>query len=118
MTGATAAQPQVRPWLRNIVTGAFALLYAYIVWNALLENLVPAVQTAAAVGKILNVLGWGLWLFAAVLPIVVFAAALRLCWRGGTTRMLLILFTGLTVVAVFWLNVQSYALTNTAALLS
>lgn len=114
MTDTTVARAATPTWLRATVTGVFALLYAYVVWNVI-GNLVQAVQTF---GSRLNALGWGLWLFAAAFPVIVFAVALGLCWRRRAGIMLLVLFTGLALVAVFWLNVQSYSLTSTATLLS
>lgn len=114
MTDTAHGPARTAGWLRIVITGVFALLYAYVVWNAV-GNLVQAVQTY---GSHLTALGWGLWLFAAAFPVVAFAVALGLCWRRRAGVMLLLLFTGLAVVGVFWLNVQSYSLTNLGSLVS
>lgn len=103
-------------WLRTLSVGVFALLCAYAVWNAI-SNLVQITQSLPS-GTTLNVLGWFLWLFAAAFPIIVFAVALGICRRRGFATTLLVLFTGLSLVAVFWLNVQGYAVLNTTALLT
>lgn len=117
MTGRPiAGRPATPTWLRTVITGVFALLYAYAVWNAI-GNLVQVVQALPA-HTALNATGWFLWLFAAALPVIVFAVALGVCWQRRAFAMLLVMFTGLTVVGVFWLDVQGYAVLHTAALLT
>lgn len=94
-------------WLAAVVAGAFGLFYAYAVWNAV-AFLVQ--QASGTVG--LNGLGWGLLLFAAAFPVLVFAGALALGLRRGAGSFALILLAGLGLVAVFWLDVVAYSLVN------
>lgn len=91
-------------WLIATVSGAFGLLYAYVVWNAVAFLVV---QAGGSVG--LNGLGWFVMIFAVVFPIVVFAAAFSLGWRRGLAPFALIMLSGLALVAVFWANVLAYA---------
>ena len=91
--------------------GAFGLFYAYAVWNAL-GNLIAASPLG------LNALGWFLWIFTTVFPILAFAVAFTLGFRRPPLHFALIMLTGLAVTAVFWLNVVAYTATNTASLLS
>ncbi len=115
----TPAPPVGRPmpgWLLGVIVGAFGLVFAYAVWNAI-GNLVASVQAAAGAGVSLNALGWFLWIFAAVFPIVVFAAAFRLARRRVAWQILLIMLAGLSLVAVFWLDVVSYTELNTKLLI-
>ena len=109
---ADSAATSVTPtWLLATVCGLFGLFYAYAVWNAL-GNLIQA----AGLG--LNGLGWFVWIFATVFPIIVFAGAFALGYRRPVVHLVLILLTGLTLVAVFWLNVVAYTPLNTTSLLS
>lgn len=98
------------------VGGLLGLFYAYAVWQAV-GNLVGATQAAAAVELSLNGLGWAIWLFAIVFPVLAFAAAFALSWRRGVRTYTLVLLTGLGLVGVFWLNVVAYTSLNTASLL-
>lgn len=98
-------------WLAATVAGAFGLFYAYAVWNAV-AFLVA--QAGGALG--LNGFGWALLLFAAVFPILVFAAALALGLRRSAGAFSLLLLAGLGLVAVFWLNVVAYSLAQGASL--
>ncbi len=98
-------------WLVATIAGAFGLFYAYAVWNAL-GNLVEASRLG------LNALGWFLWIFATVFPILAFAAAFAIGFRRPAHHLALVLLTGLALTAVFWLNVVAYAATNTSSLLS
>jgi len=104
-------------WALGVIIGLFALFYAYAVWNAI-WNLIASVQTFDAIGVPLNALGWFLWIFAAVFPLVVFAAAFRLAYRRAVGAVTLIMLAGLALVAVFWLNVVGYSVLNTHALIS
>ena len=114
----SAVRPARTPrWLFATVFGVFGLLFAYAVWNAI-GNLVAAVQVTAENGRGLNALGWVIWILAAVLPIVVFAAAFRLARDRVLWQVLLIALTGLALVAVFWLDVVAYTQLNTASLLA
>ena len=93
------------------VAGLFGLFYAYAVWNAL-GNLLAA----APLG--LNALGWFIWIFATVFPILAFAASFALGYRRPPHHLLLVMLAGLALTAVFWLNVVAYTTLNTASLLS
>jgi len=111
-TGAAVSGPRRNPtWLVATISGGFGLFYAYAVWNAL-GNLVEA----APLG--LNALGWFLWVFATVFPILVFGFAFAVGFRLPALHFALVLLTGLALTAVFWLNVVAYTTTNTASLLS
>lgn len=108
MSGSTTTRKRSMPtWLAATVAGAFGLFYAYAVWNAV-AFLVQ--QASGSVG--LNGLGWGLLLFAAAFPILVFAGGLALGLRRSAGEFALILLAGLGLVAVFWLNVVAYSLAN------
>lgn len=92
-------------WLIATIAGAFGLLYAYAVWNAL------ALLISQASGSFgLNALGWGLLVFTTAFPILVFAAAFALGARRSAGAFALLLLAGLALVAVFWLNVVAYML--------
>ncbi|MET0780973.1 MAG: hypothetical protein ABWZ16_05595, partial [Microbacterium sp.] len=116
MTAATtdaAPVPRRNPtWLVATIAGAFGLFYAYAVWNAL-GNLIQAAQLPTG----LNALGWFIWIFAAVFPILVWAAAFALGYRRPAHHFILVMLTGLALTAVFWLNVVAYTTLNTASLL-
>ncbi|GAA3762548.1 hypothetical protein GCM10022240_13850 [Microbacterium kribbense] len=113
----TGAGRRTPVWLLGAIVGVFALFYAYAVWNAI-ANLITSVQFFNGIGVPLNGLGWFLWLFAAVFPLIVFVAAFRLGYRRHAGHVVLIMLTGLALVAVFWLNVVAYSVINTRALIS
>ena len=116
---ATASAPAERrtpTWLIATITGFLGLFYAYAVWNAI-GNLVETVRVAGDLGLSLNALGWFLWLFAAVFPVLVWAIAFTLGFRRAPHELFLIMLTGLALVAVFWLNVVAYSTLNTSSLL-
>jgi hypothetical protein len=109
-TDAAASTPRRNPtWLVATIAGVFGLFYAYAVWNAL-GNLI---QVAAG----LNALGWFVWIFATVFPILAFAISFALGHRRRAHEFILVMFTGLALTAVFWLNIVAYTATNTLALL-
>ena len=111
-TDAATSAPRKNPtWLVATIAGGFGLFYAYAVWNAL-GNLIEAAPFG------LNALGWFLWIFATVFPILAFAIAFALGFRRPPLYFALIMLTGLAVTAVFWLNVVAYSATNTASLIS
>lgn len=111
-TDAAASSPRRNPtWVVATIAGAFGLFFAYAVWNAL-ANLIAS----APLG--LNGLGWFLWIFATVFPILAFAAAFAIGHRRPPFQFVLVMLAGLALTAVFWLDVIAYAATNTAALLS
>jgi len=99
-------------WLAAAIAGGFGLFYAYAVWNAV-SFLIQ--QASGPLG--LNGLGWGLLLFAAVFPILVFAGALALGLRRRAGEFALLLLAGLCLVAVFWLDVVAYSLSSGGTLL-
>lgn len=111
MTEKTVRSRTMPTWLASTVAGAFGLFYAYAVWNAI-SFLVQ--QASGTLG--LNGLGWGLLLFTAAFPILVFAGALGLGLRRAAGEFALLLLAGLALVAVFWLNVVAYSLSNGASL--
>jgi ABC-type Fe3+-siderophore transport system permease subunit len=113
-TTAAAVERRANPaWLVATIAGAFGLFYAYAVWNAL-GNLIQAAQLLTG----LNALGWFVWIFAVIFPIVVFAAAFAIAWRRPAHHFILVMLTGLALTAVFWLNIVAYTTLNTASLLS
>jgi hypothetical protein len=99
-------------WLVATIAGVFGLFYAYAVWNAL-GNLIQASQLPTG----LNALGWFIWIFATVFPILVFAAAFAIGRRRPAHQLFLVMLTGLALVAVFWLNVVAYTALNTRSLI-
>jgi hypothetical protein len=103
-------------WIVATIAGAFALLYAYAVWNAVAQ-LVQSVQTMAAAGLSLNALGWIVWLLAIALPIALFAIAVSVGRTRGLRTLAILLLVGLSIVAVFWLDVVAYTTINTINLI-
>jgi hypothetical protein len=82
----------------------FGLFYAYALWNAL------AFLIAQATGPLgLNAYGWFVLLLAVAFPLIAFGIAFALGWRRTWWEFALVLFAGLCLVAVFWLNVVAYA---------
>ncbi|GAA1470385.1 bacitracin resistance protein [Microbacterium thalassium] len=103
MSDTTAARP-APTWPTATVAGAFGLLYAYFVWNAL------AFLISQATGVLgINGYGWFVLLSAVVFPIVAFAAAFAVARRRRTWELGAALFAGLALTAVFWLDVVAYA---------
>lgn len=102
-------------WVVVAISGLTGLLYAYAVWNAI-GNLVETVGFLGDTGLSLNALGWFVWIFAAVFPIVVWGAAFALAHRRAAHELFLVMVTGLALVAVFWLNVVAYTTLNTTSL--
>jgi len=100
-----AAPPRPMPvWVIATIAGVFGLFYAYAVWNALAFLLI---QATGPLG--LNGYGWALLLSAVLFPLVAFAIAFWLGYRRRAGEFALALLAGLALVAVFWLNVVSYA---------
>ena len=99
-------------WIVVAIAVFFGLFYAYAVWNAL-GNLVQAAQLSIG----LSALGWFVWIFATLFPLLVFVGAFAVGYRRKTAEYVLVLLTGLAVVAVFWLNLVAYTYLNTASLL-
>ncbi|MBD3941613.1 bacitracin resistance protein [Microbacterium sp. NEAU-LLC] len=106
VTPATARR-SAPTWLVATISGLIGLFYAYAVWNAI-GNLVLTLADFGRLGVSLNLLGWFVWIFAALFPLLVWAAAFALGYRRPAHELLLIMLTGLALVAVFWLNVIAY----------
>ncbi|MHC2999065.1 bacitracin resistance protein [Microbacterium sp. HJ5] len=105
-------QRRTPTWVVVTISVVFGLFYAYALWNAL------AFLVAQAGGPLgLNGYGWFVLLLAVVFPLVAFAVAFALGWRRTAWQFALLLFAGLCVVAVFWLNVVAYAAVYGASLL-
>ena len=104
-------------WLVATISGLAGLFYAYAVWNAI-GNLVVTLGAFGDAGLTLNALGWFIWIFAAVFPLLVWAAAFALGYRRAPHQLLLLMVTGLALVAVFWLNVVAYTTLNSASFLA
>ena len=103
-------------WLVAAISGVAGLFYAYAVWNAL-GNLIATLGVFSDAGLTLNALGWFIWIFAAVFPLLVWGAAFALAYRRAPHELLLVMITGLALVAVFWLNVVAYTTLNSASFL-
>lgn len=100
-------RPKAPTWAVATIAGFFGLLFAYAVWTAV-NYLVAWLQAAGAAGTSLSAMGWVVWILAIVLPILLFGVALALGIRRGLVSLALFLLTGLSLVAVFWLNVVAY----------
>ena len=74
------AKGKTPTWLVATISGLVGLFYAYAVWNAI-GNLTETLSVAGDLGLTLNALGWFLWIFAAVFPIIVWSAAFALGYR-------------------------------------
>lgn len=99
-------------WVVVAISVFFGLFYAYALWNAL------AFLIDQANGPLgLNGFGWFVLLLAVVFPLVAFGIAFALSWRRVWWEFAFVLLTGLAVVAVFWLDIVSYAATAGAHLL-
>lgn len=103
-------------WLVATIAGLLGLFYAYAVWNAI-GNLVATLGVFAEAGLTLNALGWFIWIFAAVFPLLVWGGAFAIGYRRAPHELLLVMITGLALVAVFWLNVVAYTTLNSASFL-
>ena len=111
MTDASARTTRPPTWILVAVGGFFALFYAYALWQAV-GNTIQAAQIG------LNALGWFVWLFAIVFPVIAFAVSFALSYRRGVAVYALVMLTGLGLVAVFWLNVIAYTSLNTSAVVA
>lgn len=98
-------------WYMTTIGVLFGLFYAYLVWQAI-ASLVTGVSGPLG----LNVMGWFVWLMAALVPVLAFTVAFRLGQKRGKLGAALLLFAGLGLAVVFWLNILSYATLNAAAL--
>jgi hypothetical protein len=109
------AKGKTPTWLVATISGLVGLFYAYAVWNAI-GNLVQTIGFYGEAGLSLNALGWAVWLLAALFPVLAWAAAFALAYRRAAHELLLVMVTGLALVAVFWLNVVAYTTLNTTSL--
>ncbi|MDN3496607.1 hypothetical protein QL996_11760 [Planococcus sp. APC 4015] len=107
MTDSPASRVALPTWLIATIAGFFGLFYAYVVWAAV-DLLV--LRAADLLG--LNAIGWSVLLVGVVFPLVVFASAFAIGWRRRGWQFSLILFAGLCLTAVFWLNVFAYSATS------
>lgn len=99
-------------WLVATIAGVFGLFYAYALWNAV------AFLITQATGPLgLNGYGWFILFLPIVFPIVVFAGAVAMGNKRPPHHLMLILLTGLALVAVFWLNVIAYSASYGAQML-
>ena len=96
--------PRTPSWLFAATAGAFGLLYAFLVWNAVGF----LIRQAMAVSG-LNGAGWAVLLFAAAFPILVFVAATLVARRRPVWQAALLWLAGLGLAAVFWVDVLAYA---------
>jgi hypothetical protein len=112
---ASARSDRAPTWLVAAISGLVGLFYAYAVWNAI-GNLVETIGFYGDAGMSLNALGWFVWIFAAVFPLLVWGAAFALGYRRPAHQLFLVMITGLGLVAVFWLNVVAYTTLNTTSL--
>lgn len=99
-------------WLLVAISALAGLFYAFAAWSAV-ANLI---QALALFGS-LNALGWFVWIFAALFPLIVWAAAFALGYRRRPHELALIMLTGLCLVSVFWLNVVAYTGLQTTSFL-
>ena len=111
------AKGKTPTWLVATISGLVGLFYAYAVWNAI-GNLIETIGFYGEAGMSLTALGWAVWLFAALFPLLVWGAAFALAYRRAAHELLLVMVTGLALVAVFWLNVVAYTTLNTTSLVS
>jgi hypothetical protein len=111
-----ATKGRTPTWLVATISGIAGLFYAYAVWNAI-GNLVATLDVFAGAGLTLNALGWFIWIFAALFPLLVWGAAFAIGYRRAPHELLLVMITGLALVAVFWLNVVAYTTLNSDAFL-
>lgn len=112
MTDTTPSRAAIASSLiRGFLTGLFGLAYAFIVWNATFY----VIQMAQAG---LSGYGWVVLLMPVIVPMIVFVVALALTRRRSLGILVLVMFAGLGLSAVFWLDTLSYALRNGASLLT
>ena len=109
------AKGKTPTWLVATISGLAGLFYAYAVWNAV-GNLIQTIGFYGEAGMSLNALGWAVWLFAALFPLLVWGGAFALAYRRAAHELLLVMVTGLALVAVFWLNVVAFTTLNTTSL--
>ena len=97
--------PRRPRWILYTLLGLFGLLYAYAVWNAI-------AYTIPLAGLAIGATAWVALILAIILPVVVYVLAIAITRRRGLGAVALVLFAGLGVVAVFWLDVVGYTLSG------
>lgn len=97
--------PRRPRWILYTLLGLFGLLYAYAVWNAI-------AYTIPLAGLAIGATTWVALILAIILPVVVYVLAIAITRRRGLGAVALVLFAGLGVVAVFWLDVVGYTLSG------
>ena len=107
-----ASVRQTPGWLAALVVGVSGLFYAYAIWNAI-AHIVAMSQPAGLTGT-----GWVTLVFGAVFPAIVFALAWVIGRRCNVGELALVMLTGLSVVAVFWLSLVGYSILNMDALVN
>lgn len=98
-------------WVVAVIAGFFGLFYAYALWTAVAF----LVQQAGADGGLTGY-GWFVLILPIAFPVIVFAATVVIGRRRRILPFVLLLLTGLTLVAVFWLNVFSLTFTASASI--
>ena len=118
MTAVDSAAPTARTagagsWLRWTVSAVFGLLYAYAIWAA-----VAALALAASGEPGLNGKGWIVLLLPVIFPILVFVGGFIFGRRRRVWQLALIFTAGLTLVAIFWLDIIMFQISSGASLLA
>ncbi|MGO1768912.1 MAG: hypothetical protein ACTHZX_03070 [Microbacterium sp.] len=113
----TAPATRTPRWILVTIIGFFGLLYAFAVWNGV-GQLIAQAQYLAALESSLSLTGWIVWLLTIALPIVIFAIVVSLGRRAGAGRLALLLVAGLSIVAVFWLDVLAYAAASLVSMIA
>ena len=106
-TDAAPTRARTPGWLLVTISVLIGLFYAYIVWNAV-DLLVR--QATGPLG--LNGYGWFVHLAAVAFPLVAFGVAFAVGYRRRAWELALVLLTGVTVSAVFWMNIVAYGVVS------
>ena len=113
MSENTVEQASAQPtpgWLAALVVGVSGLFYAYAIWNAI-AHIVAMSRPAGLTGT-----GWITLVFGALFPAIVFVLAWVIGRRRNVGELALVMLTGLSIVAVFWLSLVGYSILNMDAL--
>ncbi|WP_022886539.1 hypothetical protein [Glaciibacter superstes] len=115
MTAQEAAVKRRTPlWSAVTIAAVFGLFYVYDVWEAI-GNLVGLNVAAGSLDTQLSAFGWTVLIVGVLLPFVVYAAAAWLGRNRGPRARILLLLTGLCLVAVLSLDI--YALFGLGSLI-
>lgn len=101
-------------WAAVTIAVVFGLFYVYDVWEAV-GNLVGLNMAAGSLDTQLSGFGWALLIGGVLLPFVVYGAAAWLGRNRGPRARILLLLTGLCLVAVLSLDI--YALFGLGSLI-